>query len=72
MCAQAITIMYGANVQCTIECIVYDYIAKYTLTLEIIFRKCGVCYARGWPCDPPRQNGGVLDNKVNVGHFLCI
>jgi hypothetical protein len=34
MCAQATTILYGANVQCTTECIVYDYIAKYTFTLE--------------------------------------
>jgi hypothetical protein len=39
LCAQAITIMYGANVQNPRECIVYDYNAKYTFTLENTFRK---------------------------------
>jgi hypothetical protein len=39
MCAQAITILYGANVQYPRECIVYDYNAKYTFNLEITFWK---------------------------------
>jgi hypothetical protein len=72
MCAHATTLLYGENVQCHRECIVYDYNVKYTFTLETTFWKMLCLDARGWLRDPPRQNGGVLENTGNVGHFLCV
>jgi hypothetical protein len=66
LCAQAITILYGENVQCTRECIT---LRSIHLPLKLYLENVVSVMHVG---DPPRQNGGVLDNKGNVGHFLCI
>jgi hypothetical protein len=55
MSAQAITILYGANVQCSASCM----ITLRSIHLENVL---SAMHVGGHVT--PKQNGGVLDNKV--------